>query len=233
MSVAWRWSGEALLLDLDGTLVDSAAAIERHTLLWAQRHGLDGAAVVEASHGRRDVEVVRLVAPWADVDREAAWLHRISCDDTEDVVAVPGAADLLAALPADRWAVVTSAAREVALARLAAAGLPVPRDLVCSEDVAHGKPAPEGYLRGADLLGVASGRCLVAEDAAAGVAAGSAAGATVLSVAPHVLAGAAHGTVDLRGVVAHVDGAGVTVTAGGRAPDAPTGTPAASRVAAR
>ncbi|WP_087470519.1 HAD-IA family hydrolase [Cellulosimicrobium cellulans] len=203
----WAWRGAALLLDLDGTLVDSAAAIERHTLAWAARLGLDGDAVVAASHGRRDVEVVRLVAPGADVAREVEWLHRISCDDTEGVVAVPGAADLLDGLDPRVWTVVTSAAREVALARLTAAGLPVPARFVCAEDVARGKPDPEGFLAGARLLGVDPRRCLVLEDSAAGVAAGRGATATVLAVGPDDVPGAHHGVPDLRPVAARaVDG---------------------------
>ncbi len=199
---AWAWRGAALLLDLDGTLVDSSAAIERHTLAWAARLGLDGDAVVTASHGRRDVEVVRLVAPDADVAREVEWLHRISCDDTEGVVAVPGAAELLDGLDPRAWTVVTSAAREVALARLTAAGLPVPTRFVCAEDVARGKPDPEGFLAGARLLGVDPRRCLVLEDSAAGVAAGRGAAATVLAVGPDDVPGAHHGVADLRPVVA-------------------------------
>ena len=198
----WRWRGDALLLDLDGTLVDSSAAIERHTLAWAARLGLDGEAVVAASHGRRDVEVVRLVAPGADVAREVAWLHRLSCDDTEGVVAVPGAAELLAGLDARTWTVVTSAAREVALARLTAAGLPVPGRLVCSEDVPRGKPDPEGFRAGARLLGVDPRRCLVLEDSAAGVAAGRGATAAVLAVGPEPVPGAHHRVPDLRPLAA-------------------------------
>jgi len=204
---AWAWRGAALLLDLDGTLVDSSAAIERHTLAWAARLGLDGDAVVTASHGRRDVEVVRLVAPGADVAREVEWLHRISCDDTEGVVAVPGAAELLDGLDPRAWTVVTSAAREVALARLTAAGLPVPTRFVCAEDVARGKPDPEGFLAGARLLGVDPRRCLVLEDSAAGVAAGRGATATVLSVGADDVPGAHHGVADLRPVAPRaVDG---------------------------
>ncbi|NDO91046.1 HAD-IA family hydrolase [Cellulosimicrobium composti] len=208
---AWTWRGDALLLDLDGTLVDSAAAIERHTHAWAARHGLDGATVVAASHGRRDVEVVRLVAPGADVAREVAWLHRLSCDDTEDVVAVPGAAALLDALAPRVWAVVTSAAREVALARLAAAGLPVPRRLVCAEDVVRGKPDPAGFHAGARLLRADPRRCLVLEDSAAGVAAGRSAGATVLGVGPERVPTAHHRVADLRPVSARSRGPEVEV----------------------
>ncbi|GED11978.1 hypothetical protein CCE02nite_39770 [Cellulosimicrobium cellulans] len=163
--------------------------------------------MVTASHGRRDVEVVRLVAPDADVAREVEWLHRISCDDTEGVVAVPGAAALLEGLDPRAWTVVTSAAREVALARLTAAGLPVPARFVGAEDVARGKPDPEGFLAGARLLGVDPRRCLVLEDSAAGVAAGRCATATVLAVGPDDVPGAHHGVADLRPVAARaVDG---------------------------
>ncbi|MBD5785598.1 HAD-IA family hydrolase [Cellulosimicrobium terreum] len=202
----WEWSGSGLLLDLDGTLVDSAAAIERHTTWWAQRLGLDPATVIEASHGRRDAEIVPLVAPWADTAAEVAWLHTLSCDDTSDVVAVPGAADLLAALAPEAWVVVTSAAHDVALARLDAAGLPRPRFLVCSEDVLHGKPDPEGFLRGAALLGLDPRSCLALEDSDAGVSAAVRAGASVVSVGPSPVPGADCGVVDLAAVTVEPDG---------------------------
>ena len=211
---AWAWSGRGLLFDLDGTLVDSLATIVRHTGLWAARVGLVADHVVAASHGRRDAELIPLLAPWADTAREVHWMHRLSCDDTDGIVAVPGAAELLDGLPPGSWAIVTSAAREVAHARLDAAGLPRPRHLVCSEDVEHGKPDPEGFLRGAGLLGVPPRDCLVLEDSGAGAAAGRAAGSTVLSVGREQVPGAAHGAVDLSTVRARRTAHGVAVVVG-------------------
>jgi sugar-phosphatase len=174
--------GRALLFDLDGTLVDSAAAIERHTRAWAARCHLDGDHVLELSHGRRDTDLVALLAPTRRHDEELAWLHDISCRDTRGIGPIPGAASLLARLAPEDWAVVTSGAREVAMARLAAAGLPVPRVLVTSEDVVEGKPAPEGYLLAAHRLGVPPAQCLAFEDADVGVAAAQAAGVAVVRV---------------------------------------------------
>ncbi|MEU0685310.1 HAD-IA family hydrolase [Streptomyces uncialis] len=179
---AGPWPVRAFLFDLDGTLVSSLAAIERHTVRWARRVGARPDDVLARSHGRRDTEFIPLVAPWADAEEEFRWLHRLSVEDTEGIAPLPGVRELLAALDADRWAIVTSAAREVALSRLAAAGLPCPVHLVCAEDVERGKPAPEGFLRGAALLGVPPGSCLAVEDSAAGVAAARAAGARVLGV---------------------------------------------------
>ncbi|WP_078843125.1 HAD-IA family hydrolase [Streptomyces albus] len=174
--------GRALLFDLDGTLVDSAAAVERHTRAWAARCRLDADQVLDRSHGLRDSDLVALLAPTRDHAEEVAWLHDISCRDTRGVGPVPGAAALLAPLVPRDWAVVTSGAREVALGRLAAAGLPAPRVLVAAEDVAAGKPAPEGYLLAAHRLGVPPSECLAFEDAEVGVAAARAAGAAVVRV---------------------------------------------------
>ncbi|MCX5391937.1 HAD-IA family hydrolase [Streptomyces sp. NPDC006482] len=176
------WSVRAFLFDLDGTLVDSMAAIERHTVRWAQRVGVAPEPVLSLSHGRRDEEFIPLVAPWADAEEELHWLHRLSVEDTEGISPLPGVRELLAALGPESWAVVTSAAREVAESRLAAAGLPRPVHLVCAEDVTHGKPDPEGFLRGAALLGVPAAACLAVEDSKAGVRAAQDAGAYVLAV---------------------------------------------------
>lgn len=211
---AWGWSGRALLFDLDGTLVDSLATIERHTELWAERVGLPAQHVIAASHGRRDAELIPFLAPWLDAEREVDWLHRLSCDDTVGVLAVPGAADLLDGLPSGSWAIVTSAAREVAFARLDAAGLPRPRHLVCSEDVVLGKPDPEGFLRGAALLDHPAQTCLAFEDSGAGATAAREAGATVLSVGRTPVLGAAHSTPDLRAVRAGATPDGLDVVVG-------------------
>jgi mannitol-1-/sugar-/sorbitol-6-phosphatase len=175
---------DAVLLDMDGTLVDSTAVVVRLWRTWATRHGVDPEAVLAVSHGRRGDEVLAEFAP-PGVDREAElkWLAACELLEREDIVAVPGAAALLAALPSDRMAVVTSATRELTAVRMEAAGLPVPRVLVGADDVVRGKPDPEGYKRAASLLGVDPKRCLVIEDASAGLEAGRAAGARVIAVA--------------------------------------------------
>jgi len=167
---------QAMLFDLDGVLADSIAAVERAWRTFAARHGLDSDAILPRVHGRRAVDSVRALAPHADVDAEIAWLEAMEAADTSDVIALPGAAELLRALPPARWTVVTSGTRPVAEARLRAAGLPIPRHLVAADEITHGKPNPEGYLRGAASLGVAPADCVVVEDAPAGAAAARAAG---------------------------------------------------------
>jgi sugar-phosphatase len=172
----------AVLSDLDGVLVDSGASIERTWRAFAEQHGLDPAIVLAESHGRRSIDLIRLVAPHLDAFAEAAEIERQEIENVDGLQPLPGARDLVAAVPADRFAVVTSGSCALAVARLRAAGLPVPKVLVTAEHVENGKPHPAGYLRAAALLGVDPADCLVLEDAPAGVAAGLAAGMTVIAV---------------------------------------------------
>jgi mannitol-1-/sugar-/sorbitol-6-phosphatase len=182
----------AVISDLDGVLVDSVAATTRAWQRWGARHGLDGATIQAANHGRpgRDV-VAEYVAP-EDLDAEAAFLLAAEVAEIQDVHALPGAADVLA-LPV--VAIATSCMLPLAHTRLRAAGLPIPGVLVSSDQVARGKPAPDPYLLAAERLGVDPADCLVLEDAPSGIAAGRAAGMTVWAVttthAPAEL-GAAH-----------------------------------------
>ena len=173
----------AVLLDMDGTLVDSDAAVERSWRTWARRWGVDPAAVLAVMTGHPTETTVRRVRPDLDEAGVADAVRDHSeheYADLADVVATPGARELVAELDDafTPWAVVTSADARLAGARLRAAGLElpvvVPRDMVTA-----GKPDPEGYLVAADLLGVRPADCLVVEDSAVGVAAGRAAGATV------------------------------------------------------
>jgi HAD superfamily hydrolase (TIGR01509 family) len=173
----------AVLSDLDGVLVDSTAEIERIWRRWATRHGLDPAEVVAASHGRRTVDLIRLVAPQLDAEAEAARLELEGVESARALRPLPGARELVASVPAERFAIVTSGSRALAVARLEAAGLPVPEVLVTAEQVEDGKPHPAGYLRAAELLGVEPAHSVVLEDAPAGVEAGLAAGMTVIAVA--------------------------------------------------
>jgi sugar-phosphatase len=173
----------AFLFDMDGTVTNSIAATERVWTSWAQRHGLDVEAFLPIIHGVRAEETIRRQnLTGVDIAQEVAAVLAGEIADIEDVVPIPGAEAFLRALPADRWAVVTSAQRDLALSRLNAAGLPIPAVLVTAEDVSRGKPAPDGYLLAARRLGVAAGACLVFEDAPAGVLAGEAAGAEVIVV---------------------------------------------------
>jgi sugar-phosphatase len=170
----------ALLVDLDGTLVDSSGPVERVWTSFAHRHGLDPVEVLRFAHGRPSRETVRLLAPDADPEVEARIVEDGEVGDPDGVIALPGAAALLES--GRRLAIVTSCSTALAGVRLDAAGLPRPGVIVSSDLVALGKPDPECFLLGADRLGVGIGECLVLEDAPAGVRAGADAGARVLAV---------------------------------------------------
>jgi sugar-phosphatase len=173
-------SAAALLVDLDGTLVDSTAPVRRAWSDFAGRHGLDPEHVHRFAQGRPSRETVRLLAPWADHAAEADAMERAEIDDADGIVALPGAADLLSGVW--RLAIVTSCSAALATVRLRAAGLPVPSALISADDVERGKPDPTCYLLGAHRLGVEPAHCLVLEDAPAGISAGRAAGAKVLAL---------------------------------------------------
>ena len=173
----------AFLFDMDGTVLDSIAVAERVWGDWARRHGLDVEAFLPTIHGVRAEETIRRQnLTGVDVALETLAILRAEVADVEGVIPIPGADAFLRALPADRWAVVTSAQRELALRRMTAAGLPIPAVLITAEDVTRGKPAPDGYALAAQRLGVATEACLVFEDAPAGLLAGEAAGADVIMI---------------------------------------------------
>jgi len=176
-------SCEAVLFDLDGVLVDSTEVVERTWRRWATHHGLDPAEVVRVAHGRRTIETVRLLAPHLAADDEVAALAASESTETDGVYEVAGARELLASLPADRWAIVTSGIRPVAELRIRHTGLPTPRVLVTADQVRHGKPHPEGYLTAAERLGVDPTRCVVVEDTPPGIEAAHAGGMRVIAVA--------------------------------------------------
>ena len=171
----------ALLSDLDGVLVDSGAAHTRAWIAWAERHGLpDPPAIAQAAHGIPAPEAVARLAPNLDPESEGRAVEQAQVHDTDGVTALPGAADILSGrFPV---AIVTSATMELATARLRAAGLTPPPAMITVEDISHGKPHPEPYLRGAALLGFDPADCVVLEDAPAGVASGKAAGCTVVGL---------------------------------------------------
>jgi sugar-phosphatase len=171
-----------VLFDLDGVLVDSTPAVARVWAGWARAHGFEPDEVVKKAHGRPSITTIRELLPNADHAAENREVERHEIADIEGVVPLPGAMELLQALPLDRWAIVTSCTRALAAVRISAAGLPKPKLLVTSTDVLHGKPDPEPYLKGAQILGVPAADCLVVEDAPAGIHAGKAAGARVLAL---------------------------------------------------
>lgn len=168
---------------MDGVLIDSTAHVDRVWREWAQERDVDPEPVLAIAHGRRTVEVLATVAPHLATPEEVALLEGRDAQDHAGIGPVPGAASLLKSLPAGSYAVVTSAPAPLVTARFAHAGLPDPEFLVSADDVVQGKPAPEGYLAAAALLGVAPADCVVFEDAPPGVAAGSAAGMRVVGVA--------------------------------------------------
>ncbi|MGQ0539694.1 MAG: HAD-IA family hydrolase [Gemmatimonadaceae bacterium] len=172
-----------VLFDLDGVLVDSQHVVDRTWKRWMERHGLHLPDLVRRAHGRRSIETVREVAPLLPAEAEVAWLTAAELADTDGLRALPGAAHALDALSDTRRAIVTSGSRQLALLRLRHVDLAVPAVLVGADDVQAGKPAPDGYLLAARRLGIDPADCVVIEDTPAGIAAGRAAGATVLAVA--------------------------------------------------
>jgi len=163
--------------------VDSTGAVDREWRKWARRKGVDGDAVMAIAHGVRTIEVIRRVAPHLDADAEAWEIENEEASDQHGVCVMPGAAALVNSIPEGRWGVVTSGTQLLASARLRFCGLPVPKVLVTADDVEHGKPHPEPYLKGAAKLGFEPKDCLVIEDAPAGIRAARAAGMKVIGLA--------------------------------------------------
>jgi sugar-phosphatase len=178
-----RLTCRAVIFDLDGVLVDSTVVVERTWRRWAASHGLDFEQVMQMAHGRRAVETVRLAAPYLDAEAEAARLAAQEAQETDGLVRIEGAVRLVRSLPQGRWAVATSGTREIATTRLAFAGVPQPVVLVTADDVEHGKPDPRVYTLAAERLGVLAERCIVIEDAPAGIQGALAAGMPVIAVA--------------------------------------------------
>lgn len=177
----------AFLFDMDGTILTSIIAAERVWADWARSHGLDVDVFLPTIHGKRSIDTVRgLGLPDIDAEAEAHRITQAEIEDVDGIEAIAGVAAFLATLPAERWAIVTSAPRALAQARIAAAGLPLPPVLVAAEDVKHGKPAPDPFLLGAEKLGMRPEECLVFEDTLAGLQSAAAAGMdSVMVTATH------------------------------------------------
>ena len=171
-----------MLFDMDGVLISSIGSARRCWRRWAVQYGVPDAEHFEIPHGVRAAEIIHRVKPDVDVAEALRVIEDMEIEDVGDLHVLPGAGELLRSLPVERWGIVTSATRRLLLARLNAAGLPVPERLVCADDVDRGKPDPEPYRRGADKLGLAAGKCIVVEDAPSGLRAGKAAGCRVLGV---------------------------------------------------
>jgi sugar-phosphatase len=163
-------------------LVDSAECVERTWRNWANNHRLNPEQVIAFAHGRRTIETVRLVAPALNAEAEVAELEAGEAMKTDGIYEIESARDLIESLPVGRWAVVTSGIRAVAEFRLRHTGLPVPSVMICADEIARGKPDPEGYLAAAARLGNAPADCIVIEDAPSGIAAARAAGMRVIAI---------------------------------------------------
>jgi len=161
--------------------VDSTAAVARQYTVWAVEHGLDPELVLRAAHGVRTVEVIRQAAPHLDAEEETSRIEQREADD-RSVRVMAGTLELLNSIPVNRWGVVTSGRRALATSRIQRLGIPMPRVLVTAEDVTQGKPAPDPYLKGAELLRVQPQNCVVVEDAVAGIRSAHAAGMRVISL---------------------------------------------------
>ncbi|HEV2732816.1 MAG TPA: HAD-IA family hydrolase, partial [Terriglobales bacterium] len=144
----------AILFDLDGVLVDSTRSVSRQWRQWADEHHIDPEKVLAIAHGVRTIEVVQRLAPHLDLEAEVRRIELREAEDTDGVAVMPGAADLVRSIPEGRWCVVTSGTHLLATARLRLGGLPTPRVLITADDVTNGKPDPEPYLKGAELLGM-------------------------------------------------------------------------------
>ncbi|UST83065.1 HAD-IA family hydrolase [Pseudomonas siliginis] len=202
----------AFLFDMDGTVLNSIAAAERIWSAWAVRHGVDVETFLPTIHGARAIDTItRLNLPGVDADEQAAFITAAEINDVEGIVEIPGAAAFLNALPKDRWAMVTSAPRDLALRRMAAAGIPEPSVMITAEDVKAGKPDPAGYLLAAKKLGVEPADCLIFEDATVGIQAAEAAGAALMIITTTHQ----HPIKTLHATLASYDAIGVRVGADG------------------
>ncbi|APA99973.1 HAD-IA family hydrolase [Nocardia seriolae] len=202
-------SAAGLLFDMDGTLVDSAVAIDAVWASFARRHGISPGLVRTVLPGRTARDIITTVLPdLGDVGAELAWITAREEAVAEEIREISGARMLLGVLPAHRWAVVTSASRAMARRRLALAGLPLPQVLVGAEDVRVGKPDPEGFRKAAGLLGLDIENCLVFEDSVPGLEAAARSGAIPVAVGE---AAAVVRIPDLSGVVVRRDGDRLTV----------------------
>lgn len=182
ISLMHRFECSAILFDLDGVLVDSAAFVERQWRRWAAARGLRPEPFLRVCHGRRALETIRIAAPELDAEAEVRAFRPDDTEESEPIAPLPGAGRLLSVLPPGSWAVATSGPRSSATDRLRRAGLPVPEVLVCAEDVTSGKPSPDAYLLAARQLRAAPAGCLVVEDAPAGIDAARAARMPVIAL---------------------------------------------------
>ncbi|MFF7632607.1 HAD-IA family hydrolase [Kitasatospora sp. NPDC008050] len=214
MSAATELSVRALLLDMDGTLVNSDAVVERCWRAWAERHGLDADAAMRVVHGRQGHLSMAILLPDRPMEENLAENRIMLAEETADtdgVVEIPGAAAFLAALARHPHALVTSADLALAGARMTAAGLPMPELAITAESVGASKPDPEGFLKAAAALGIDPADCLVFEDSQAGIEAARAAGMRVVGVGPRAAVHAPTAHVDTLEQIRLVPGPDATL----------------------
>jgi sugar-phosphatase len=175
-------AAKGILFDMDGVLISSIESVVRCWQRWAAIYNVPDAAHYEVPHGTRAIDIVKMLRPDIDPQEGLRVIEDMEMEDLADLTVLPGVKALLESLPPERWAIVTSATRRLLLGRLLAAGLPVPDRIISGDMVERGKPDPEPYRRGAELLGLQPEECVVVEDAPSGVGAGIAAGCRVLAV---------------------------------------------------
>jgi sugar-phosphatase len=175
-------TAKGILFDMDGVLVSSIGSVVRSWRRWAELYDVPNAESFEMPHGVRARDIIKTLLPDVDLQEAARAIEDIEVEDVADLRVLPGVKTLLEGLPPERWAIVTSSTQRLLLARLGAAGLPVPERIISGDDVERGKPDPEPYRRGAELLGFRPEECVVVEDAPSGVGSGKAAGCRVLGV---------------------------------------------------
>jgi sugar-phosphatase len=205
-------TARGILFDMDGVLISSIGSVVRCWRRWAELYGVPNAAEFEVPHGIRAVDIVKMLRPDIDPQEGLRVIEDMEVKDVADLKVLPGVKALLDGLPLERWAIVTSSTRRLLLARLRAAGLPVPERIISADEVERGKPDPEPYRRGAGLLGFRPEECVVVEDAPSGVGAGKAAGCLVIGVL------GTHSAAELRGadwILGSLEGLAVTATLDG------------------
>jgi mannitol-1-/sugar-/sorbitol-6-phosphatase len=203
---------KGVLFDMDGVLVSSIGSVVRCWRRWCEIYDVPDANLFEFPHGVRAIDIIKQLRPDIDVEEGLRVIEDMEIEDTEDLKVLPGVKELLESLPQDRWAIVTSATKRLLIGRLKVAGLPVPERIISGDMVVKGKPDPEPYRRGAELLGFRAEECVVVEDAPSGVGAGKAAGCRVLGVL------GTHSEEELKEtdwIVASLEGLKVTADAGG------------------
>jgi mannitol-1-/sugar-/sorbitol-6-phosphatase len=177
-----RVETKGILFDMDGVLISSIGSVVRCWRQWAEHYDVPNAEIYEVPHGMRAIEIVKQLRPDIDPQEGLRVIEDLEMEDISGLTVLPGVRALLASLPLDRWAIVTSATHRLLIRRLEVAGLPIPQRIISADMVERGKPDPEPYRRGAELLGLPPEQCIVVEDAPSGVGAGIAAGSRVLGV---------------------------------------------------